>query len=223
MERILEPELMTDEEQCLAYAKADFQEPNTRFLNYFQKTFGENIEGHVLDMGCGNADITIRFAKKFLDCQIIGIDGSASMLNHGQQALDNESLDTQKRVSLVNGIVPEVQLPRSHYDVIISNSLLHQLHNPSVLWEFIKNYGGEGTKVFIGDLLRPFSPDQATEIIDLYAKEEPEILRHDFYNSLLAAFEISEIKDQLNLAGLHTLSVEQVSDRHVIISGTISA
>ena len=219
MQRTIEPELMNEEEQSHAYAQADFEEPNILFVNLFKEKFGQNFKGHVLDIGCGNADITLRFAKAYPDCLIDGIDGSESMLNYGRKSLNEDSLDLQNRVRLIEGIVPDVQLPQSHYDSIISNSVLHHLHNPSVLWQFIKTYGVDGTKIFIGDLFRPSSPEKAMEIVELYAKDEPEILKRDFYNSLLAAFEITEIREQLNLANIDSLSVEQISDRHVLISG----
>ncbi|MEM7590103.1 MAG: class I SAM-dependent methyltransferase [Cyanobacteria bacterium P01_A01_bin.83] len=222
MQRIIEPELMNEEEQSHAYAYADFSQPNLHFVNTFRNTFGEMFQGHILDIGCGNADITLRFARTYLDCVIDGIDGSPQMLNYGRKILKDESLDIQKRVNLIEGIIPSVNLPRPQYDAIISNSVLHHLHNPSLLWQFIKSYGVTGTKIFIGDLLRPSSPDEAMKIVELYSKDEPEILKRDFYNSLLAAFEISEIVEQLKSAKLDNLSVKQVSDRHVIISGVLS-
>lgn len=221
MQRILEPELMNEEQQSQAYAQADFEQPNLYFLHLFQENFGQKIEGHVLDLGCGNADITLRFAKAYPDCLIDGIDGSESMLNYGYQALNQESLAVQKRVRLIVGIVPNLKLPQLSYDVIISNSVLHHFHNPSVFWQFIKSYGVDGSKIFVGDLFRPSSLKKAREIVELYAKNEPEILKRDFYNSLLAAFEIAEIKEQLKLANLDNLSLTQISDRHVLIAGLL--
>ena len=82
-------------------------------------------------------------------------------------------------------------------------------------------YGVDGARVFVGDLLRPSSPEKAIDIVEIYAKNEPDILKHDFYNSLLAAFEISEIKEQLKLANIDNFSVKQISDRHVLISGIL--
>ncbi len=219
MQRTIEAELMNDEEQSNAYALADFTEPNRYFIKLFQATFGLQIQGHILDIGCGNADITIALAKVYPDCLIDGIDGSASMLDHGRKTLKNQPIKIQKNIRLLEGIVPDLELPEANYDVIMSNSVLHHLHNPAILWQFIKSYGVRGSRVFIGDLLRPASPEKARQIVELYASNEPEILKRDFYNSLLAAFEISEINEQLKLANLEKLSVAKISDRHVLISG----
>lgn len=221
MKRILEPELMVDENQSEAYAQADFATSNLNFVNFFKKNFGEDFAGRILDLGCGNADITLRFAQTYPNCLVDGIDGSQAMLNHGQKALSKEKLDVRKRVNLIKGIIPEIALSSTYYDAIISNSVLHHLHYPFLLWQFIKSYGTAGTKVFVGDLLRPTNLEEARKIVKTYASDEPKILKQDFYNSLLAAFEISEIKAQLKLVNLEYFTVEPISDRHVLIWGTL--
>jgi hypothetical protein len=56
-------------------------------------------------------------------------------------------------------------------------------------------------------------------MVGQYAAGEPEILKRDFYNSLLAAFTPQEVEAQLAGAGLN-LSVDVISDRHMVIHGT---
>ena len=60
----------------------------------------------------------------------------------------------------------------------------------------------------------------AKTLVEMYAAAEPKILQQDFYNSLLAAFTLEEINEQLNQAEL-PLSINKTSDRHVFISGII--
>jgi hypothetical protein len=60
MPRVLEPELMDDPEQAVAYAKADFAKENQSFVNRFVEYYPDFTEGHVLDLGCGPADIRRR-------------------------------------------------------------------------------------------------------------------------------------------------------------------
>ena len=67
------------------------------------------------------------------------------------------------------------------------------------------------------DLLRPASEHEARTLVDQYAQDEPAILQHDFYHSLLAAYRITEIEAQLRQCELTQLKVQAVSDRHVII------
>jgi hypothetical protein len=120
------------------------------------------------------------------------------------------------------GVLPGARLPRENYDVIISNSLLHHLMNPQVLWGAVKLYAAPGAPVFIQDLKRPGSQKEAHKIVEKHSGNEPDILKRDFFNSLCAAFDIDEINEQLQTAGLYYLNVKTVSDRHVVISGNMA-
>lgn len=218
MERIPEPELMLDPEQALAYARADFEEPHARFVELFQECFyAESIAGHVLDLGCGPGDIAIRFAEAYPGSRVDGIDGSQVMIDAGREALQGSS--GVERVRLVHGLLPADAPPRERYDAIISNSLLHHLHDPSVLWQAVSRYAEPTAPVFIMDLMRPDSREAAEALVEEHAAGEPEILRRDFFNSLLAAFRPEEVREQIKAAGLHSFAVEAVSDRHLIAFG----
>jgi ubiquinone/menaquinone biosynthesis C-methylase UbiE len=222
MERVPEAELMDEENQAQAYAEADFEEPNSRFIALFRQTFPPAaISGFILDLGCGPGDITLQVAQAWPHCHIHGVDGAAAMLHYGRQAAEKAGVG--ERVQFVQGRLPEVSLPREKYDVLISNSLLHHLPEPAVLWDCLKRYGVSGAPVFIMDLFRPATRDEAAALVKQYAGEEPEILQRDFFNSLLAAFDPSEVRLQLAQAGLDALQVAIVSDRHLAVTGFLPA
>ena len=220
MDRILEPELMNDPEQAIAYAEADFAEPHKRFVTLFTERFSEErIDGYVLDLGCGTADVTIRFALAYPDCLIHGVDGAENMLKHGRHAIARQGLES--RISLYRGSLPETRAPRPAYDVIISNSLLHHLHNPMILWDTMKSYASEESIVFLMDLFRPTNKDEANRLVEEYAGDEPAVLKEDFFNSLCASFRMEDVREQLRGAGLEHLQTEVVSDRHFIAYGRL--
>lgn len=220
MDRIPEPELMNDPGQALAYAEADFAEPHNRFVTLFTERFSqEKIDGYVLDLGCGTADVTIRFALAYPGCLIHGIDGAENMLKHGRHAITREGLES--RVSLYCGFLPETRPPRPAYDAIISNSLLHHLHDPIILWDTVKAYASKESIVFLMDLFRPPSKDEAKRLVEEYAGDEPAVLKEDFFNSLCASFRMDEVSEQLRGAGLEHLETEVVSDRHFIVYGRL--
>src|SRR5690625_519652 len=123
MQRTLEPELMDDEEQAKAYAEADFEDANSRFMSLFARRFPEFSMGMVLDLGCGPGDIPLRFARHYHGATVHGLDGSAAMLRHAQFALA-QAPDLRSRVRFVQGTLPGAVLPRHQYHAIISNSLL---------------------------------------------------------------------------------------------------
>ena len=110
-----------------------------------------------------------------------------------------------------------VSLIEKEYEIILSNSLLHHLHDPTVLWQLVKRAKGDPI-IFIMDLMRPKNVHVVNELVHKYAKEEPEILQRDFRNSLKAAFTPEEVILQLEYAKLESLKVSIASDRHIIIS-----
>ncbi|MDA2931285.1 class I SAM-dependent methyltransferase [Acidobacteria bacterium AH-259-O06] len=218
MERRPEPELMLAEEQARAYAEADFEEPHNRFVELFQETFpDQDAQGYVLDLGCGPADVSLRFARAYPGCIVHGVDASKTMLNFGNQAIRKQQLED--RVQLFQSYLPTKSLPLDKYDAVMSNSLLHHLRDPQVLWETIKQFAGGAAPVFVMDLMRPTSETQAKELTQTYAQGEPEILKRDFYNSLLAAYRPGEIESHLEKARLAHFSVRVISDRHLIVHG----
>ena len=125
------------------------------------------------------------------------------------------------RVQLLLGYLPDASLPRGQYDIIISNSLLHHLAEPKVMWQTVRLHADAETPVFIMDLMRPQSVEMAATLVEKNAAGEPEILRRDFYKSLLAAYQIDEVREQLKDEGLTALDVRAVSDRHLVVSGLL--
>ncbi|MGD2062614.1 MAG: class I SAM-dependent methyltransferase [Nitrospirota bacterium] len=220
MDRIPEPELMLDEDQARAYAAADFAEPHARLIELLQERLSDlPDQGWALDLGCGAADIAIRFVRAFPGWRVDGIDGSPAMLRFGHEAVAAARLGD--RVALREGYLPGGAVPGDAYDLVFSNSLLHHLADPAVLWASLRRWAGDNARVFVQDLLRPEGRAQAERLVDLYAAGEPEVLRRDFFNSLLAAYRIVEVEQQLVQADLGHLSVEQVSDRHWIVWGRL--
>jgi SAM-dependent methyltransferase len=222
MQRIPEPELMDEAEQARAYALADFTEPNERFVGYFDATFPGLRTGAVLDLGCGPGDIALRLASRHPGLVVHGLDGSAAMLHFASERL-HESPELSGRVQFVEGILPGATLPLARYDAVISNSLLHHLHDPLVFWRAVREAGAPGAAVLVMDLCRPADAGAARELVARYAAGEPDVLQRDFLASLCAAFETDEIRAQLAACGLEGLSVAMASDRHLLVTGRLPA
>jgi SAM-dependent methyltransferase len=220
MQRTPEPELMDEAEQAEAYALADFAEPNQRFVSCFEDEYPHLQQGTVLDLGCGPGDIVLRLATRRPGLTVHGIDGSTAMLRFASERL-HEAPELGGRVQFIEGLLPGASLPLPYYDAVISNSLLHHLHDPMVFWNAVREAGAPGAAVLVMDLFRPPTPQAAQAIVDQYATGEPDVLRADFLASLHAAFEPDEIRVQLRDCGLGMLQVRIVSDRHLLVTGRL--
>jgi trans-aconitate methyltransferase len=223
MKRTPEPELMDEPSQASAYASADFEDAHSQFTTLFGHVFpNEAVTGRVLDLGCGPGDVTLRFARAYPESTVHGVDGAQAMLDAARPVLDAAPPDVRNRVRLFYGLLPDIEPPHDTYDAVISNSLLHHLHDPGVLWRAVQRYACDGALVFVMDLRRPPSPAAVDALVAKHAEGEPEVLRRDFRHSLHAAFRPDEVRRQLREAGLHHFSVRAIGDRHLIAYGRMS-
>lgn len=174
MQRILEPEVMDTSENVLAYASADFAEVNQKFVDDLVKKYSLHLKT-VLDLGCSPADIPIRLASISPNIHITAVDASRKMIGVAKEAVSKAKLNS--KISLLEAYLPGLPLQTHSFDAIISNSLLHHLPNPIVIWEEIKKLGKSSAAIFIIDLLRPGSPEKAKEIVETYSSNEHLVLK----------------------------------------------
>ncbi|BHH82317.1 class I SAM-dependent methyltransferase [Desulforhopalus sp. 52FAK] len=202
MKRVPEPALMNDPKQAAAYAGRDLDNAYWLFEQLFRKYFPHQVpEDAILDLGCGPAAIPMRLAKLFHNCQIHCVDGAPQMLAQGQQAALREGLEKQIHFFLGN-LPDKLPLPQDKYKTIISNSFLHHLTDPMILWDAIHTYCLPGGAILIVDLVRPTSKEKAQHLVDQYMPNAPSLLRHDMLLSLLGAYTLDEVKTQLEQANL---------------------
>lgn len=218
--RTPEPELMDDPDQVRAYAEADFEQAHQSVVEHLLARFPAlDLErpASVLDLGCGPADVTVRLARAWPGAVFVGVDGAERMLAAARLRLRREGLTD--RVELRRAVLPDPTLAREHFDAVISNSLLHHLHAPEVLWDTIRRTAEPDAPVLVMDLRRPDDAATVDALVERHAAGEPEVLRRDLTNSLHAAFRPDEVSDQLRESGLRSLQVEAVGDRHLLVWG----
>jgi hypothetical protein len=89
--------------------------------------------------------------------------------------------------------------------------------------ENIKNYSKRCAPIMIMDIIRPGSREDAGAIVEKYMGDESAILKKDFFSSLLAAYSIEEVQEQLRQADLdNSLSIGMVSRIQMVVKGIIS-
>lgn len=220
--RIPEEELMDMPLNAQAYACADFSEPNSKFVALFSEKFPAFSGRHILDLGCGPADITMRLALCYPHARAVGVDGAEAMLELARKAILRKS-PLADRVEVQRWHIGREPNPlRSRaFHAVVSNSLLHHMRDPLDLWKAIRACAAPRAAILVMDLMRPASVIEAKKIVETHAGNEPDLLRADFLNSLLAAYRPDEISEQLIATKLESLRIEVVSDRHLAVSGSI--
>ena len=220
MQRVPEPEeLMDEREQALAYASANFSEANNLFIHLLHQLRPGSIKGRALDLGCGPADIPLALLREHAELKVDAVDGAREMLDLAQQKITDDA-DLSARLKLQCEYLPSADLAPARYDLILSNSLLHHLADPNDLWLTLKHCAKDNAAILIMDLARPASTLAVDTLVEIYAMNEPDVLREDFRNSLFAAYTVEEVEQQLQRHGLMEIEVGMVSDRHWAARGS---
>ena len=222
MQRVLEPEVMDLEAEVMAYARADFSDSNALFVRTVLASLGRTPRS-ALDIGCGPADIPILLAQACPTVDVVAVDASGPMLKIAREGVRRHGLED--RVTLSEQRLPGLVFPRYDFDLIYSKDMLHHIPDPAAFWAEIARLQSQckrETSVFVMDLCRPESKDDALRIVESVSANESALLKKDFYNSLLAAFTPTEIQGQLRTAGLK-LAVAPMGPRHFQVSGVLGA
>jgi SAM-dependent methyltransferase len=232
MQRSVEPELMDDPLQVQAYAQADFRATDQALVDRLVELFGESLgDGpgpRLVDLGCGPGNISFRLAERFPQTSVLGLDGAAAMLEVAQQELAQRVLGCPglaDRLRFAQVLLGPETLPYGGFTAVVSNSLLHHLHDPQALWRHLRPLAAPGAAIYIKDLRRPATPEAALALQQLHLASAPAVLQRDYLASLHAAFEPTEVEAQLRVAGLpvgeHGLRVAALDDRYLEVWGRL--
>jgi ubiquinone/menaquinone biosynthesis C-methylase UbiE len=211
MERQPEPEYMDLPEEALAYAQADFADVNAAFVERLLELAGGQEAVSALDLGAGPADIPLRVAEQRPHWRQFAVDAAISML----RLAEPERRRAARRVVLVQADAKRLPFPDHSIQSVYSNSILHHVLDPHAFWSEVRRVLRPGGLIFLRDLSRPPSRQAAQDLIDEHAAGESDLLREEFYRSLLAAYTPEEVRAQRRKAGLEGLEVRQITDRHL--------
>ena len=165
-------------------------------------------------------EVTAPFAQAYPDCEVEAFDAAEKMIDQARLKL---SPQLASRVRYVNCSLPRDVDRLGQYDVIISNSLLHHLPDPQILWQTIRRCAKPGAAFLVMDLIRPPSVGDARRLIEAYADGLPRLVTTDFYCSLLAAYRLDEVRRQLEEAELEDCTVTAVNELQLMVHGRVSS
>jgi trans-aconitate 2-methyltransferase len=228
MQRSVEPELMDDPLQVLAYAQADFRASDQALVDRLVEIFGDALGPRLVDLGCGPGNISFRLAERFPQASVLGLDGAAAMLEVAERVLAQGALGCPglaDRIGFAQVLLGPGRLPYAGFTAVVSNSLLHHLHDPQALWRHLRQLAAPGAAIYIKDLRRPANPEAALALQQMHLASAPPVLQRDYLASLHAAFEPAEVEAQLRAAGLPVgeqgLRVAALDDRYLEVWGRL--
>jgi len=219
VQRICEPELMDEPEQAMAYAAADFSATDQAVIDRLAALFPAGLGERIVDLGCGPGNISFRLAARYPAGAVLGLDGAQAMLAIGEARRQPQAAWPNLRFQLAT--LPCRDLPEKACSAVVSNSLLHHLHDPLVLWRTVRQLGATGAAVYVKDLRRPDSEAAVQALLAAHLPEAPALLQRDYLQSLRAAFTPEEVAEQLEQAQLGGLQVNVVGDRHLEVDGRL--
>ncbi|HEY9607901.1 class I SAM-dependent methyltransferase [Allocoleopsis sp.] len=210
MQRVTEPEVMDSPQEAIEYDAMDFLDVNTAFAELALELGPP--QGLILDAGTGTARIPILMCQRRPQWRIIGIDLAQSMLDVGQKNLEQSGLQQQIQLELVDA--KQLPYPDEHFDMVVSNSLIHHLPNPLPFLLELKRVLKSKGAILLRDLLRPDSQQSLDAIVERVVADCNAHQTQLFRDSLHAAFTLDEVNELMQQAGLEGVRVYQSSDRH---------
>jgi ubiquinone/menaquinone biosynthesis C-methylase UbiE len=210
MDRILEPEVMDTWLEATAYDAMDFTAVNMAFA-----TDAIALDPHavkVLDIGTGTARIPILMCQQRPQYLITAIDLAQSMLIIGQRNLEEAQLIQRIKLERVDS--KRIPYPDLEFDMVVSNSLVHHLAEPLVLFKEISRLVKPDGAILIRDLIRPESEEGVNELVAKFGGDYDRQQQQLFGDSLKAALTTAEVKDLIDRAGLTGAKLSQTSELH---------
>jgi trans-aconitate methyltransferase len=163
VKRVSEEELMDLPLHAQAYANADFSEPNSKFVALFSEKFPAFNGRHILDLGGGPADITIRLAGRYQRAKVVGLDGADPMLEIARKSIfQHTSLANRVEVRKWHIGREENPLGSESFHAVVSNSLLHHMPDPLDLWRAIRALAAPGAAVLVMDPDPSLKPNRSS-------------------------------------------------------------
>lgn len=207
--RILEPEVMDTLEEATDYDDMDHSHVNRLFVD---DLIAAGIQGDILDLGTGTAQIPIELCQRVEECRVMAVDLSISMLEIARYNVEMAGLSL--RVNLDHADGKELMYPEGHFDGVISNSIVHHVPQPETVMREALRLTRSGGLVFFRDLIRPADVAELDHLTATYAGDENDAQQKMFRDSLHASLTVAEVQEIVKSLGADAQDVSATSDRH---------
>ena len=161
--RRLEPEVMDEAGEADAYMSAAGEAHLARLdASWIERVlaFGPRREGRVLDVGTGGGHIPAKIVRRRPGWRIWAVDRAGSMLAAGAAGIETARREARSaiepfRLGLALAEARALPFADGAFDLVISNSLLHHIGDPTPVMDEIARVAGPFGRVLLRDLRRP--------------------------------------------------------------------
>ena len=161
--RRLEPEVMDEAGEADAYMGAAGEAHLARLDAWWIErvvAFGPRREARVLDVGTGGGQIPAKVARRRPGWRIWAVDRAGAMLAAGVAGIEAARREAVSAIEpfqlgLALAEARALPFPDGAFDLVISNSLLHHIGDPTPVLDEIARVASPSGRVLLRDLRRP--------------------------------------------------------------------
>ncbi|MBI1831375.1 MAG: class I SAM-dependent methyltransferase, partial [Planctomycetes bacterium] len=165
-----------------------------------------------LDVGAGTAQIPIALCSKHAGFQVVAIDMAEHMLSVGRGNVERAGLGHCIRLQRCDA--KRMPFADATFDAVISNSIVHHIPEPAVVFAEMTRVVKKGGVLFVRDLLRPIDNAALRGFVQKYAGDANAHQQKMFGDSLHAALTLDDVRAIVTPLGFDPATVQQTSDRH---------
>jgi ubiquinone/menaquinone biosynthesis C-methylase UbiE len=161
-----EPEVMDDSSEVQAYssaaADAYLSKIDDSFVEHALRLIGPG-PGCALDIGCGPGQIPKKLSALLPEWKFFGIDRSLAMIRRAGETRDLRAASPASRevpltagsFYFLAGDAGSLPFRDSSFDLVLCNSMLHHIADPSRLFAEIRRVAKPRAAILVRDLRRP--------------------------------------------------------------------
>ncbi|MGQ9576734.1 MAG: class I SAM-dependent methyltransferase [Thermoguttaceae bacterium] len=208
--RVLETEAMDTLAEAIDYDTMDHREVNRVFV---ADLLGAGPgPGWILDLGTGTAQIPIELCRQHPAARVLAVDMAWHMLRVAQKNVCQAGL--AGRIRLQRADAKRLPLAEGSFCTVASNSIVHHVPEPSVVFEEAWRVLAPGGLIFLRDLFRPDDERSVRRLVERYAPGANEHQKQMFADSFRASLTVAEVRQIVVRFGVSPETVQATSDRH---------
>lgn len=203
--RVSEPEVMDDAGEVQAYSSASAE----AYLSKIDDSFVEQAidligpaSGYGLDIGCGPGQILKKLSARLPQWKFFGVDRSFAMIRlAAKPGGKRDEADSAGSAQFVLGDANALPFRDASFDLILCNSVLHHMREPSRLLAEIRRIVKPDGAILLRDLLRPSRIAYSLHV-RWHGRHYEGLMYKLFRDSVRAAYTREELAAMLQSAGI---------------------